>query len=171
MSKWPTRTWSVSPEDPSKDWSLIMVPPKLELGRDGTAFIWDCIFEDMCLGSIERRRYSAIVLGSRLQCEKAKLTLLLPAKFRPSRSTMKLSSSTRLRCSVHSTTQEMPTTKGLGSRINLHEIVLSHKYTNNTRVNTHLYFVRVLIKPFLYTMCVQDCPARPMILRSRMGQP
>ena len=38
-----------------------MVPPKLELGRDGAAVNWDCIFEDMCLGSIERRRYSAII--------------------------------------------------------------------------------------------------------------
>ena len=88
--------------------------------------------------------------------------MLLPAMFRPSRSTAKSPSSTRLRCSVHSTTQEMPTTWGFGSRINLHKLTLGDKYI---RVCTHLYFVRVLIKPFLYTMCVQDCPARPMILR------
>jgi hypothetical protein len=35
---------------------------------------------------------------------------------------------------------------------------------------TNLYFVRVLIKPFLYTICVQDCPARPIILWFQFSQ-
>lgn len=74
----------------------------------------------MNLGKIDRRRfqnqvfsflYRLVWLGTS--------TLCVPAKVISSRSTMKLASSTCLRCSTHSTTQPIPTTRGFGSLNNL----------------------------------------------------
>jgi hypothetical protein len=42
--------------------------------------------------------------------------------------------------------------------------------TSSISTYTNLYFVKVLIKPFLYTMCVHDSPARPIILCFRFSQ-
>lgn len=45
-----------SPEDPSIDWSVANVPVRVRPSWDGGAIVSDCKLDEMCLGSIERRR-------------------------------------------------------------------------------------------------------------------
>ena len=57
MNNWHVREWGVvSPEDPSIDWSVANVPVRVRPSWDGGAIVSDCKLDEMCLGSIERRR-------------------------------------------------------------------------------------------------------------------
>ena len=75
---------------------------------------------DMCFGIIDLRlcMYMYRMRISTVTKQRFR-TLLTPATLASSRLTLNPDSSTRLRCSTHSTTQRMPTTKGLWSPSNL----------------------------------------------------
>ena len=167
MINQPEKERTVSPEDPSIDWSLASIA-----GRGGGGIAWDCILDEICFGSIERRRcldnylrsnpkdsnmtiwYAHLVVSRYIKTVQVNQKILFP------------DSPTLFR------TFNYP---GYADNKRLR---VAHKSAQNSirrtsysiSMSTNLYFVRVLIKPFLYTICVQDCPARPIILWFQFNQ-